>query len=347
VNGHFSYTAYDDFHLDASARPQAYHFQGDDGDGTTFDYRLHTDRDETAQDEALLAMPRNRRVTVEFPIGQRAVRLPARFDRKRILVHVTIGKRGFEFLLDTGASGIVLSSDAARQLGLETFGSGYVTGATELASERAIVPLLDVGGLKMRDVVLRTAPLGEEERSEHISGLLGFDFIASAVLRVDYEHGTLDAYENATFTPPAGAKVLDVRLGEQIPMTAVAVGRSVGDDFFVDTGASTSLLVFSHFASAHPRDVSDDGVGAALASSGIGVAASGIGGRIGVRPVQVRRMRFGSTTFDDPLVYVAESPHALGRETADGLVGADVLSRFTVYLDYAQSRIFLEPAGGR
>jgi predicted aspartyl protease len=347
AGGHFSYTAWDDFRPEGGSRVQPWHYQGDDGDGNTFDYRLHSEREGAASDDAELAVPRNRRSTIEFPAGQRAARLPARFDRKRIYVRVAIGRHSYDFLLDSGASGIVLSTDAAKQLGLETYGSGSVTGAAELTSGRVIVPLLDVGALKMRDVVVRTAPLGDEERSERVSGLLGFDFIASAVLRIDYERGTLDAYENAGFVQPPGSTAVEVRLGEQIPMATVRVGESVGEDFLVDTGAGTSLLVFSHFATAHPADVSDDGVGAALASSGIGVAASGIGGRIGIRPVQVKRFRFGSTTFDDPLVYVAESPHALGRDTADGLVGADVLSRFTLYLDYAQSRIFLEPSTAR
>jgi predicted aspartyl protease len=347
AGGHFSYTAWDDFRPEGGSRVQPWHYQGDDGDGNTFDYRLHSEREGAASDDAELVVPRNRRSTIEFPAGQRAARLPARFDRKRIYVRVAIGRHSYDFLLDSGASGIVLSTDAAKQLGLETYGSGSVTGAAELTSGRVIVPLLDVGALKMRDVVVRTAPLGDEERSERVSGLLGFDFIASAVLRIDYERGTLDAYENAGFVQPPGSTAVEVRLGEQIPMATVRVGESVGEDFLVDTGAGTSLLVFSHFATAHPADVSDDGVGAALASSGIGVAASGIGGRIGIRPVQVKRFRFGSTTFDDPLVYVAESPHALGRDTADGLVGADVLSRFTLYLDYAQSRIFLEPSTAR
>ena len=48
---------------------------------------------------------------------------------------------------------------------------------------------------------------------------------------------------------------------------------------------------------------------------------------------------------DDPLVFVADSPRTLGFDGSDGLVGADILSRFIVYLDYAQSRILLEPNG--
>jgi hypothetical protein len=346
AGGRFSYTAWDDFHAESSGRVQAWHSQGDDGDGNAFEYRLRRQREGSSADDATLGVPRNRRVIVEFPAGQRTVRLPARFERKRIFVRVAVGRRSYEFLLDSGASGLVLGSELAHQLGLELYGSGNASGAAAVASGRVIAPLVEIGPLKMREVVMRTAPLGDEERREHVSGLLGFDFIASSVLRVDYERGTLDAYEPGSFVAPSGATAIDVRLTGQVPVTAVRVGESLGEDFLVDTGAATTLLLFSHFAHAHPTDVADDGVGAALANSGIGIAANGIGGRIRIRPVQVKRFRFGTLTFTDPLVYVADSPRALGMDTADGLVGADVLSRFTLYLDYAQSRLLLEPASG-
>ena len=148
----------------------------------------------------------------------------------------------------------------------------------------------------MRDIYARTVQFSDEDRRERIAGLLGFDFIASVVLRIDYEHGLLDAYDSGTFQSPNGTTSVDLRLDDQVPTATLRVGRSTGDDFLVDTGASTTLLLFAHFARAHPHDVADDGVGASLAASGIGVAAGGIGGRIVIHPVRVKRVRLGATT---------------------------------------------------
>jgi len=343
VAGRFSYTAWDDFHTETSGHIEAWHYKGEDSDGTVFEYRMRSERDASSGEITPFTVPRSRRVVDEFPTGQHFVRLPARFDRHRILVRVGVGRRSYDFLLDSGASGIVVGSEVARQQGLEIYGSGSAKGAAAVASGRVIAPQLEVGALRLHDVVMRTAPLGEEERRDHIAGFLGFDFFSSAVLRIDFERGTLDAYEPGSFAAPLGSTIVDVRLNNQVPETGVRVGDSAGDNFLVDTGAATTLLVFSHFARAHPSDVADDGVGALLASSGIGIAANGIGGRIGLRPVRVKRFRFGRTVFDEPLVYLADSPYALGLDTADGLVGADVLSRFTVYFDYWRSRILLEP----
>jgi predicted aspartyl protease len=346
--GHFSYTAWDDFRFAPSGHLQARHYHGESADGNAFDYRLRTDHERMVIDDAALSIPRNRRTVVEFPEGMRHAHLPARIEHGRVYVRLWIGARVLDFLLDSGASGIVVSRDVARQLDLTPYGSENVTMAGSFASSRVMVPQVEVGPLRMHDVVMRTAPILELERRDvKVVGLLGFDFIAGAVLRIDYERGRLDAYEPASFQAPGGATAVDVRLNDQIPLAAVQIGASTGDGFLVDTAAPTSLLMFAHFARAHPADVADDGVGAALASTGIGLSAYGVGGRIGTRPMRVKRFRFGGATFDDPLVYVAESSRALGHDSADGLVGAGVLSRFsTVYLDYPDSRILLETSGG-
>ena len=343
--GRFSYTTWDDFRPDTSGRLVAWHQRGDDGYGNAFDDRLRRERAGEPVEDAALTIPHNRRTVVEFPPTTRVARLPARFERHRILVRVTIARRPLEFLIDSGASGIVIAADVARSLGLQTVGSGNAIAAGSFASERAVVPLAYVGGLRMRDLVVHTAPLMDRTAGDaRVAGLLGYDFLAGLLLRIDYERETVDAYEPGAFSPPASATTLEVNLADQVPATQAAVGDAVGEEFLVDTGAATSLLLFERFARAHPADVSDDGVGAALAQTGIGLSAYGVGGRIGTRPVLVKRLRFGGVTLDDPLVYVAESPHALGVDAADGLVGADVLARLgVVVLDYPGGRILVEP----
>ena len=180
-----------------------------------------------------------------------------------------------------------------------------------------------------------------------IAGLLGFDFIASVVLRIDYEHGLLDAYDSGTFQTPNGTTAIDLRLDDQLPMATLRVGGSTGDDFLVDTGASTTLLLFAHFGRQQSLfDVADDGVGASLAASGIGVAASGIGGRIVIHPVRVKRVRLGATTFGDPLVYRDRSVLPAWALLI-GLIGAEILSHYRVFLDYVRYRMLLEPPSNK
>ncbi len=345
AGGHYSYGAWDDFRLDSTGRLVAWHYHGEDADGNAFDYRMRSERVGVNVEDTALAIPRNRRAVVQFPPTTRVARLPATFEQHRIHMRVVIARHTMDFLLDSGASGIVISNDVARRLRLDSYGSGRAAAAGTYASSRVIAPLMEVGALRLHDAVLRTAPIGERVGGdERVAGLLGFDFIATTVLRIDYVHETVDAYEPSAFTARSSATTLDVRLGDQIPSTTVQVDDASADHFLLDTGAATSLLLFSRFARAHPADIADDGVGAALAQTGIGLAAYGVGGRVATRPVHVKRVTVAGVAFDDRLVYVADSPHALGFDLADGVVGAQILARLgTIVLDYGNSRILIEP----
>jgi predicted aspartyl protease len=345
AGGRYSYSVWDDFRPDGAGGLQAWHSRGEDADGNAFDYRMRSERVGVNVEDAALQVPRNRHAVVQFPPTTRVARLPATFEEHRVHVRVVINRQPLDFLLDSGASGIVIASDVARRIHLEGYGSGRGSAAGSFASSRVIAPLIEVGALRMHDTVIRTAPIVERGSGDsHIAWLLGFDFIATTVLRIDYVHETVDAYEPSAFSARPGATSLEVGLGDQIPSTTVQVDEASADHFLLDTGAATSLLLFSRFARAHPADTSDDGVGAALAQTGIGLSAYGVGGRIATRPVHVKRVTVAGVALDDRLVYVAESPHALGFDAADGVVGAHILARLgTIVLDYGNSRILIEP----
>jgi hypothetical protein len=170
-----------------------------------------------------------------------------------------------------------------------------------------------------------------------VVGLLGFDFLDAVSLKIDYANGSVDAMRPGTLVPPAGATPLDVRLNSGAPVAHAALGDASGDDFIVDTGAGFSYVVFQRFARAHPD--------AFAAGDPRVYSADGVGGSMPYRKLAGRRIEFGTWALDDDSGAEALSPSALGFDTEDGLIGADVLKLFTLYLDYGDSRIFLAPNG--
>jgi hypothetical protein len=61
--------------------------------------------------------------------------------------------------------------------------------------------------------------------------------------------------------------------------------------------------------------------------------------------VPVEQVSIGSLTFDRPHVRAfAEPAGSAGATDTDGLIGNTLLSRFTVYVDYARKRMLFEPA---
>jgi len=337
VAGHTSHVSYDDFRTDAAGRTRAWHyFGGDDRPDNDFDYRLV--RDDVAPElaDTDLTIPRDRRLLVEFPAGQSEVRLPARIENGRIYVRLEVAGRGLDFLLDTGCAALTINDDVARELGLAVYGQTTQTVAGSFVSGRVIVPALSIGGLTMRDVVMRTVPLASNEAHDtRVVGLLGFDFLDALGLKIDYANGTVDAVRPGLIEAPAGADALDVRLNSGAPVARAAIGDATGDDFILDTGAAFSYVLFQRFARAHPEALESE--------PGAVRYGTGVGGTISFRPIAAKRITLGALQFDDAAGVEALSPNALGFDNEDGLIGADILRQFTVYLDYGASRVYLAP----
>jgi len=295
--------------------------------------------------DAELAVPGSRRLPVTMPAGTATVRLPARVDPwGRVIVRVTVNGRGLDFQLDSGAAGIVLDRDVAKQLGLRTYGRWSSTVAGTFTSSRSIVPKAEVGSIVMNDLVVDTLPFSfENDERTRVVGLLGFDFIAGCVVKVDYEHGTVDAIDSAGFTPPPDAIVLDAVLDDQVPLVGMTLNKTPGEHFVLDTGAD-NIVVFSGFAAKHPAAVEDNSPKKILSRLFNLIQASGVGGTLKMRPVAIAEMQLANVHYPDYLAFVlAGDQPAFEGEDLDGLIGADALRAFDVYLDYASSRVVLVP----
>ena len=102
----------------------------------------------------------------------------ARIDGQRI-----------DFMVDTGASVVALNERSAARLGLRPSRSDYnatvATANGSLKAARARIPMMDVGGLIVRDVEAMVLP--DEALSEN---LLGLSFL-SKLRRFEYSNGRL------------------------------------------------------------------------------------------------------------------------------------------------------------
>ncbi|MFY9779195.1 MAG: aspartyl protease family protein [Candidatus Baltobacteraceae bacterium] len=332
---------YDDFRT-VDGYTQAWHWTTRDGhpenDG---DYRIER-YDADPVSEADLAIPPARRNLVEFPPGVTAVPLPVREDRDKFIVRVDVGSRGLDFSLDTGTSGIVLDDSVVAELGLPTFGTfSTAANAGRYQSTLAIVPEMKIGDLTLRNVAVGTIPHISVDRPGQYKtvGLLGFDFFASLVLKMDYANGEVTAFQPSGFVPPQDplTNALAVRLGSGRPMTDVWVNGAVGERFVVDTGGAVAILIFDYFARRHPEALVDDSGGR------FGTGRNyGVGGEFDTQRLRLASVQVGSVNFKEFVADAVVSSGAYGGDE-DGLIGTDLLKLYTLYTDYPHDTLYLIP----
>lgn len=317
--------------------PRHIHAADSLGSANDVDLRL-TDFSDAPPPAGAVSIETNARRFDRFPPGVTRVRLSARFSGPRVIVRVALGDQNLDFQLDSGASGIVIDRGLVTRLGLTTYGNFVGMSARAYPASLTIVPEMAIGTIRSRDVVAEVAPVGfAADGSTEVVGLLGFDFIADAVIHVDYKNEMVEAIEPSSFDASAIARSIEVPIGldSGIPIASALVDGSGGSRFVVDTGAF-GVVVSPKFARAH--GLSEIPQGATLSS--IEQPARVVGGAVTLAKLHFSSFGFRGATFSNLEGYrLNDVP--LFNDEIDGLIGYSYLKNFELYFDYANGRLIL------
>jgi len=249
------------------------------------------------------------------------------------------------FFLDSGAERSFVSTAWAEHINLAAGGGiragGIGTGSTTmglsgdvmLSLPGAEVPLK---GLGVWDLSSFLPLIGRQW-----DGDLGYDVISRLIVRVDYERRELTLSDPTTFVPSDRAVDVPVTFLGNLPLVRAAIvlpGQApIEADFVIDSGASGSLHLASPFASRH--HVVDALRHTTTATTrGVGGETTEVAGRIA-------RLQLGPFALAAPVVSFSTSLEEglLANPAIGGIIGGEILERFTVTLDYPHRRILLEP----
>jgi hypothetical protein len=272
--------------------------------------------------------------------------VPARFFGEHVLVPVRMAEAGPVWLmLDTGSQMTVLDLATARGLGitisgatqLEGIGAELVSGA--VTAEPVTIQVEGSQPYVLHRPVVDLSPL-EPFLGAPFAGVLGGDLFLRFVVEIDYAGGHVILHDARRFRPRADDAYLPLEVDRQLPFVRGAVvlpdGRELSGRFQLDTGASGALTLHSPFVRTH-------GVIEAVPSS-IATVAAGVGGEVMEIQGRLSAFRMGPFLLEEPIasLSVAEAGLTAAAGSA-GLIGGDVLRRFTVTIDYRRGALYLRP----
>ena len=322
---------YDDFRL-MDGIMSAWHYHRSDGHPQNDeDFVTINKRFNVQVPSSDVAMPPSRTDLVQFPSSVQSVKLPVQIIDGRVIVRVTIGSRGYDFQLDSGASSIVLDAGVASSLGLTMLGESVQSAAGTFQQKQALIPEMRIGDIRMNNIIVDTTSFIEQPSVDtKVVGLLGFDFIANTALKIDYSKGVVEASPANLFVPPADGVALDAVWDDGVPRIPVQVGE-VQAHFIFDTGADSGVI-FQRFAQAHPEVMRD---------AGEPVRGSGVGGSFMMRGMYLKMLTIAGVNFQNfKLLEIVNNP-GFEYEDYDGLLGYQLLKYFTVFIDCGSSHIYL------
>ena len=258
--------------------------------------------------------------------------LPLTFHDGHLLVTVHLDGMPYQFLVDSGAQGIVIDTALARKLNLREEGDLIVSGtARQGGMHLTRLPELTIGEARLRDLVVSTFPLGAPGS---IDGILGYPFFASSIVRIDIAHRRMTIAAPGDLAPEGDR--LSLIADRQLPEARLRIDGSLEAPFMIDTGNAADLLLYRPFIEAHP------GIAHLHSTTR---RSYGIGGATASNAATLPALTLGRTTLHDLTadVMIATSGAFADRYDA-GNVGVGLLRRFIVTFDFPDGALYLAPA---
>lgn len=277
-------------------------------------------------------------------------RIPIDVYGNHVFVKVCVGGRALDFTLDTGASMNFFDLHTAERMGggikLGAGMTGTGAGAGSVAGAWLEGASVRLAGSSLTQPIQGALDFsGFPPRSGHrFDGMLGHDFIRRFVVAIDYVKEELRLYDARTFRYEGpGTSIPLIFIDNQPHVMAevrLADGGSVKGRMVIDVGSGGALALTKPFADEnHLRDR----IGPTIRRGG-----AGIGGAIMSDVGRVAELKLGAIEIARPVTALAggSAGNFSGNDEWIGNVGGEILRRFTVFLDYANKRMILEPHAG-
>ena len=295
-------------------------------------------------DAAAFAPPAEAAPDFTFATGHSAHGIPIELTSNHIYLQVWVNDAGpLWFLLDTGAGGSCIDNAQARALGLALQGKMEGRGAGEGSTDVALIAgvTFRLPGVEVADqtvAAITLEPLAPfEGRPMH--GILGYDFISRFVVEIDYAAGQLHLYDPRHYSYAGTGERLAIFLEGNVPFLHAELAyperAPLPAQFLLDTGARVALVLNKPFCEAHGL------VPARTITAPFGI---GVGGETKQYIGRVPRVQLGGVALTDLVAGFSQDVKGAGADPdRAGLIGGEVLRRFTTVWDYTRGQLFLEP----
>ncbi len=280
------------------------------------------------------------------PQARTSYRIPFELTNNLVILRAGIdGSKPLAFILDTGASTTVISDTRAKELGLKLEGrTDATTQGGSIEASRVKGVSLNISGVEFNNMTLAAIRLSglEAGLGQRVDGILGYEIFDRFVVEIDYASKIVTFYEPQSYNYSGRGEVIPISIGDNTPFVVgkITGSRIVEGSFLIDTGAPGILDIASPFAAKHK--LLDSVPHTILITSGALLA-----GRSSGKIARAKSFQMGSFVMKTPVANFSQDAEGTeGNEASTeygGLIGAEILRRFKLIIDYSRKRIILEP----
>ncbi len=242
------------------------------------------------------------------------------------------------FMMDTGATGMLISGKAAKQAALLPLGTTRLqdgSDTTVFIGESFELGPLTLNGTKYAGVDI---PYSSTVFGAKAVGICGFDLLAQTVFELDASGQAIRIYDPETYELPRNAMWQPLELHASLPHAWCEFEGGHRGLFVLDSGYGDSVAFF---------DTTVEQFDLLAHRKTRGRWILNFGGSTKIREGPLDWFQLGRTRIDDiDRAHFATQPVRLypGPDDVMGLVGMSLMRRVRVVFDYSNNRIAFIPA---
>jgi predicted aspartyl protease len=279
------------------------------------------------------------------PQGRGSYRIPFEVTNNLVVLQGSINNsKPLFLLLDTGASGSVINESRAKELGLNLEGQTKAAtgnGPVEASFVRGVT--LDVSGIEFPNLTLTSIRLSGLEAGfgRPVDGILGYEIFNRFVVEIDYISKIVTLHDPKSYKYSGSGQPIPLIIKDNRPFVRgkiMQVGAKAAEgNFEFDIGQVGAITLGESFTSEHEllkftRKTLQTNTGSILA------------GRTNAQIGRIQKLQLGRFIIQNAFTTFV-SGNSGEEDTTDyaGLIGAEILRRFKVTIDYSRKQVVLEP----
>ncbi len=280
--------------------------------------------------------------------SDKTIKLPFRYVQSFIILDVQLEKLvPIKLIFDTGAEHTILF----EKIWTDIIAGSYVREIKVIGSDlQQEIPAILTSPLKLRfggkhEFVSPMIVLKENVTNisqvigESIQGILSAAIFSQYLIEIDFKHQLL-ILRSKDYEIPTSFKPIDIEIYKNKPYIQTKVSSKNGSNqimnLLLDTGAGLSLLMYSDSASLVNMP---DKIIPGYLGSGLGGMLTGFVGKI-------QYMSLDTFLVPGVITHFLKIHTQIGRNESqhkNGLIGNQILDRFTIILDYQKEILYLKP----
>lgn len=290
--------------------------------------------------------------TVPKPVQSNSTPAPIAIPFELVTRHIVLkakvnDSRPLSFVLDTGDKFAIIDLNRARELNLTLQGQVRMHGAGAESSTGAFVreasfTIPGLPGFSQRVSLALPISTMAPRFGQDFDGIIGADFISEFVVEVDYQARLIKLHDKGKFKYSGTGESVPLELNQAghpiIEAEVTPLGSNpVKAKFVVDIGSGGALALHSPFVAEHRLLGPNSKTIKAL---GLGGAGGQVTGQLG----RVSGIKIGSFSIQNPItLFSQDKAGAFAISEISGNIGAQIMSKFRLFLDYQNNRMILEP----